>query len=436
MKLGRRGNVMNPKVSIILTCYNKPETVRKSIESVLNQTLKDWELFIMNDASNEHTTNIIKSYIGDKRIHYFNSHVNNEDRHKTTRYATLINQAIALSKGKYISYLTDDSEYLPERLEVMSSYIDQHQEINVVYSEQIFCKLNENFEVVSESIRKTRGVLRKAANIVDHCSVMHTRQAIERVKAKYNSYWDDHPDHWHNADAVAWDRLNEFYSFYPIQKELDINNKTPYSFQILNRYLPETIPNGTLIKGLSEEVYLIENKARRKISPQLFNKLKYKKQKIVNIPDPFVFKYPPGSPIDDTIFQNGNFPDQLLVKDHKSYKIYLIQRYKKRLLRPLAMKRFKLNYKDSIVLDSKIIRKLPNGPPLDAILTPNTLLPNGMLFICNGRYYLCENNSLAPIEYKYLKKLCFSSRESVPLTPLELKYFNKGAPISWSFYKR
>ncbi|WP_078430409.1 glycosyltransferase family 2 protein [Alkalihalobacterium alkalinitrilicum] len=426
---------MNPKVSIILTCYNKPETVRKSIESVLNQTLKEWELFIMNDASNEHTTNIIKSYISDIRIHYFNSHINNENRHKTTRYATLINQAIPLSKGKYISYLTDDNEYLPERLEIMSNYLDDHPNVHIVYSKQIFRRLDESFSISSQTIRDTRGVLKKASNIVDHCSVMHTREAIERVKRKYNNYWDDHPDHWHNADAVAWERLNEFYPFHPIEKALDINNKTPYSFQILNRYLPDTIPEGTLIKGLSPDIYVIESKARRKISPQLFSQLKYNKQKIVNIPDPFLFKYPLGPPVDDKIFYNGKLPNNLLVKD-RSHNIYFIQKNKKRLIRPMAMRRYNFRYNDIIVLDKKNLQRIPNGPPLESKITRNTILPDGILFTCTGKYYICENNSLSPIDYKYLNKLCFSTRESVQLSPWELNYFNKGRPISWSFLNK
>jgi spore maturation protein CgeD len=63
---------LNPKVHIILTSYNKPEMVGKAIESVLKQTLSTWELFIMDDASNEDTTAVIHSYLGDNRVHYYN----------------------------------------------------------------------------------------------------------------------------------------------------------------------------------------------------------------------------------------------------------------------------------------------------------------------------------------------------------------------------
>ncbi|MFV8827446.1 glycosyltransferase family 2 protein [Alkalihalobacterium sp. APHAB7] len=427
---------MRPEVSIILTCYNKPETVGKAIESVLSQTLRDWELFIMNDASTSQTTKIIKSYINDPRIQYFNSKIESNNRYKTTRYATLINRAIPLSRGKYISYLTDDSEYLPQRLEIMTQYLSKHPEIDIVYSGQKLRKLDENFNVTFEKTRKTRGVLQKAANVVDHCSVMHTRRAIEKVGEKYNSYWDDHPSHWHNGDAVAWARLNEFYKFYPIDKVLDINYKTPHSFQMINKNLPDRIPDGTLIKGISNDIFLLDKNIRRRVTSELFQRLKYNKDKIVIVPDPFVFKYPLGPPIDHTIFNTGKLPNCLLVKGHNSPRIYIIQNSKKRLIRsPLALERYNLKYKNIVSFDEKVLKKLKDGPQLRVTISVDTLLPDGILFRCSEKFFISEENCLYPIEHKYFKKLRLSIKDSVSLSPRELDYFKQGKPFSWSYYK-
>lgn len=51
------------KVTVILTSYNKPNTVGAAIESVLSQSFQDWELWIMDDASNEETQQVIDSYM-------------------------------------------------------------------------------------------------------------------------------------------------------------------------------------------------------------------------------------------------------------------------------------------------------------------------------------------------------------------------------------
>ncbi len=52
----RRGDGMEKKISIILTSYNKPDLVKQAIESVLHQTYSNWELFVMDDHSNEETS--------------------------------------------------------------------------------------------------------------------------------------------------------------------------------------------------------------------------------------------------------------------------------------------------------------------------------------------------------------------------------------------
>ncbi len=100
---------MQPLISIILTSYNKPSLINQVIESVLMQTYKEWELFIMDDNSCPETINIIKNYLDDPRIYYENSFIQDNERYKTTRYATLINKALPLTRGEYICYLTDDT---------------------------------------------------------------------------------------------------------------------------------------------------------------------------------------------------------------------------------------------------------------------------------------------------------------------------------------
>ena len=53
-----------------MTSYNKPTFVEKSILSVLNQTFQDFELFIMDDNSNEMTQKVIQPFINKENIHF------------------------------------------------------------------------------------------------------------------------------------------------------------------------------------------------------------------------------------------------------------------------------------------------------------------------------------------------------------------------------
>ncbi|MFC0470039.1 glycosyltransferase family 2 protein [Halalkalibacter kiskunsagensis] len=418
---------MKPRVSVILTSYNKPQTVGKAIQSVLRQTLKDWELFIMDDASNEETTLIIRKYLNDERIHYYNSQINNEDRYKTTRYATLINQAIPLTKGKYLSYLTDDTEYVTTRLKEMVTYLEKNVNVEVVYSGQIIQRVNNALKVISKNTRKTRGIIRKAANRVDHCSVLHSRKIAEKVFRKYQSYWDDDPKNWHNGDAAFWARLNEFVAFYPIKKELDISYKTPVSFQRLNAYLPSKIPDGILVKGLGSKVYLIDNQERREIMEGMFELLKYDRNKIVDIPDPVLYKFPRGVPIDEFVYKNLSLPNQRLIKAEGNNDTFYIQDNKKRkILDQKTLQRFHFKIKDVISIDNEVIVKIPDGPPIRSSLSPEYILPNGFIFKQGTDYYLSNRNKLHFIHKYVLNKLKFKEEESVLISKQELVLFEKG----------
>lgn len=425
---------MPPKVSIILTSYNRPNFVDKAIESVINQTMKDWELFVMDDSSNAETTKVIQSYLGDNRIYYINSGVKDEDRHKTTRYATLINQAISITKGKYLSYLTDDTVYLPNRLQLMTVHLDKHPSIDIVYSSQKVQVLNEHLKIISERNRTASRVLQKAANVVDHCSVLHTRRIAEKVFKKYMSYWDDKPECWHNGDAVFWMRLNEFQSFYPLPHVLDQTVKTPQCFQFLNRYLPTEIPNGTLVKGLSPEIYVIDQKKRRKLTTKMFKALKYDRFKTVDVTDPLLFKYPLGAEIDQSAFSNPKlFPNQRLLKDKNTNHIYYLDNNQKRLVESEAFKKFGFNVTEIITDTAEVLPLFENGQSIEAVFKANCLLPDNLLFKIGSGYYLSMENQLHLIDLNIVKRLNLIPNKVIQLSQNEAKVLKRGSAITWGF---
>lgn len=206
--------MQQPKVSVVMTVYNKPKWLRQSIESVINQTYQNWELLIMEDNSpNPEVMEIIMSY-KDDRIRVFNSGVQESERYKTARYATLINVAVFnFATGEYITYLTDDDFYYPHRLETMVNGMSPPQ-VSVVYGSQRVVDADGN----PGGVRGPFGVLTgktsedEAFNKIDHNSVMHTKKAFLDAKG-----WYDVAGVWGGADAYFWRRLHEAgYTFYPV----------------------------------------------------------------------------------------------------------------------------------------------------------------------------------------------------------------------------
>lgn len=204
------------KVSVILTVYNKPQWLKQCIESVLLQTYEDWELIIMEDNSPDpRVKSIVSEYESHRKIQVHYSNVSEEDRYKTARYATLINEAVRNhSTGKYITYLADDDYYLPWRLEVMASDLDLVPGHRIVYGAQLSVDADGNIA----GARRTEGMLRNGWDKVDHNSVMHRREVFDAVDG-----WDDNVGTWGGADSYFWRRVSELDPpayLYPVGNDM------------------------------------------------------------------------------------------------------------------------------------------------------------------------------------------------------------------------
>ncbi len=92
---------MEPKISVVMPVYNSSLYLNESIESVLNQTLDDFEFIIIDDGSTDNSTDVIKSY-QDKRINL---------QKRSHDYIASLNYGMRLAKGKYIVRMDSDVDY-------------------------------------------------------------------------------------------------------------------------------------------------------------------------------------------------------------------------------------------------------------------------------------------------------------------------------------
>jgi len=115
-------------VSVIIPCYNAEEYIAQAIESVLNQTHKNFELLIINDGSTDNSENIIKKYQQeDTRIkYYFQSNQG---------VSSARNEALKHSSGKIIAFLDSDDAWEPENLEVKVKVLATDENIHWVFSD-------------------------------------------------------------------------------------------------------------------------------------------------------------------------------------------------------------------------------------------------------------------------------------------------------------
>ncbi|WP_066051363.1 glycosyltransferase family 2 protein [Robertmurraya korlensis] len=248
------------EVSVIMTSYNKPQYVANSIKAILNQTFADFELFIMDDNSNEETIRAIEPFLKDPRVKFFQSNIKTtKQRVEKVRYAALINEALEMCSGNYISYATDDNCYRPNRLKTMVNYLEKHQNVNIVYSASLTNHINLSNEVLKTQVRPTKGIVSIAPCQIDHCSIMHRQSILPIIKEKFGSFWDENPEFYRIGDARFFWRLNQYWDFYPIREILDDNYITELSIhhKLANEKQNEFVqmlPTQRTCKELREEL--------------------------------------------------------------------------------------------------------------------------------------------------------------------------------------
>ncbi len=110
---------MNKLVSIIMPSYNTAHLIADSIQSVLTQTYKDFELIIVDDASTDNTDAVVQPFLSDNRIKYFKNDVQKGA-------ALSRNRALLSASGTYIAFLDSDDLWRPEKLEKQVSFMEEH----------------------------------------------------------------------------------------------------------------------------------------------------------------------------------------------------------------------------------------------------------------------------------------------------------------------
>ncbi|MBW4488221.1 MAG: glycosyltransferase [Trichocoleus desertorum ATA4-8-CV12] len=114
-----------PLVSVIIPAYNAETTIQKTVTSVLEQSLQDFELIIVNDGSTDKTLDVIE-HIVDPRIKVFS--------YPNSGAAVSRNRGFAQTTGEFIAFLDADDLWTPEKLEAQWQALQENPQAQVAYS--------------------------------------------------------------------------------------------------------------------------------------------------------------------------------------------------------------------------------------------------------------------------------------------------------------
>lgn len=115
----------NPTLSIVLPCYNGSKYLRQSIDSILAQGFKDWELILVDDCSKDETPAIMNSYLSDPRISYIRNQTNQ-------KIPKSLNAGFNLARGKYHTWTSDDNVFKPDAFLEMIKFLKENPSVDIV----------------------------------------------------------------------------------------------------------------------------------------------------------------------------------------------------------------------------------------------------------------------------------------------------------------
>ena len=138
---------MNKKelVSVIMNCYNGERYLKKSIQSLVSQSYKNWELIFWDNCSSDRSKKILCSF-SDQRIKYY------KNNNHTSLYKAR-NDAIKKSSGKYIAFLDTDDWWRNNKLKKQITFFLNNKNSHIVYSNlHTYFQVNKKLKIYHKDL--------------------------------------------------------------------------------------------------------------------------------------------------------------------------------------------------------------------------------------------------------------------------------------------
>ncbi len=236
------------KVSVVVPSYNQASFISACLDSILRQTKKDYEIIVVDDASSDNTSEVIKSYL--TKIKYIRNSKN------LGLYSLTCNIGIKQATGDYILIVAADDWLAPTILEEEAVILDQNPGIGLVYSQSTRIEGNKPLLIIHKIAGKQNYIGRDDfENLLTTGDFISSINVLARKKI-YNKVglFDTHLKYM--ADYEMWIRIAKDYPLAYIAKPLsfyrihgnnmhlnsDFENKTRVEFKyILKKYFSKNL---------------------------------------------------------------------------------------------------------------------------------------------------------------------------------------------------
>jgi glycosyltransferase involved in cell wall biosynthesis len=162
--------------SIVIPTYNRADIISKSLDSICNQTYKNWEIIVVDNASVDNTKEVMAPYLTKSNIHYV---VN--DRNYERSYSR--NRGMQMAKGDFVSLLDSDDILYPDCLQKAADFINKNP--GTILFHCLFEMLDEDYKPKRrDSFPAVNNPYKAIAkgNFLSNIGVFYRRDLLEKVK--------------------------------------------------------------------------------------------------------------------------------------------------------------------------------------------------------------------------------------------------------------
>lgn len=217
-----------PLISVIMSVYTDEKYLRKSVESILNQTFRDFEFIITDDCSKDNSLDILREYAKkDNRIVL----IENKENLKLTKN---LNNMLGIAKGDLIARMDSDDISFPDRFEKQVKIFKNNPDIDFVFTSTIL--IDDTDDEICETWRPKNidSILKMMSynDLIPHPSIMAKKEIFSKAGnyTEINGYGQEDKELWQKFIklGIKFYYLNEPLLFYRV-------NPKGISYQISDR---------------------------------------------------------------------------------------------------------------------------------------------------------------------------------------------------------
>ena len=213
-----------PEISVVLPVYNGEKYLKQAVDSILNQTFKDWELIIIDDCSTDNTLELAMEYQNyDERIKVFHNE-------KNRKLPGSLNKGFEFAKGNFLTWTSDDNIYELDAFDTMYQFI-KNNNCGLVYCDMSI--IDENNTIIGYQKKEKNSLYFN--NCIGAC-FLYSKEVLKEV-GTYNE------NLFLVEDYEYWLRISEKYNIKRIPRVL-------YKYRIHSKSL-----TGTRLMDIKKALY-------------------------------------------------------------------------------------------------------------------------------------------------------------------------------------